>query len=569
LAYSLKKPMGEMSTASTIEALQQLATMLGAIGLQLDLTSAPEARAAREELITRITGYLVPRLARLDAPPLVVVGGSTGSGKSTIVNSLIGAEVSAAGVLRPTTRTPVLVCHPDDAVWFSGDSLLPGTTSTGTPLRVVSRTDVDPGLGLVDTPGIDSVEPATREVAGRLLAAADLWLLTTTAVRYADAVPWELLHRARQRGTALAIAINRIPPGAGPEIEYHLRRLLADEGLQEVPIHTIDQVGPGELVAGRLPATAVGSIDRMLMGLVVDVDRRAAVVAQTLKGALADIDDRARLVAVAADTEHRAATALSEAAGTTYARSTRRLGAEITGGTLLRGEALDRWQELIGSTELAPAVRSRIRWARARLARFVTRSPAAAQVGEEIVAALEQVLIDHADAAALAVCDRWRSLPGGRQVLGGDPSLGRVSDAFRSDAGSEVRAWQDQIIDLVRSHGRGERSAARTLALGADSIGMTLVIALLSRAGGLDGEGSTLGSHTLLTALLGEQAAQNLVAEGRRMLLDRVDRLFESDAERFRAALAEATTGGGEQADDLVAALKRFQHRRSVLDGQR
>ena len=42
-----------------------------------------------------------------------MVGGSTGAGKSTLVNSVVG-EVSHAGVLRPTTRSPVLVRHPAD-----------------------------------------------------------------------------------------------------------------------------------------------------------------------------------------------------------------------------------------------------------------------------------------------------------------------------------------------------------------------------------------------------------------------------------------------------------------------
>ena len=65
------------------------------------------------------------RLGRLDAPLLVVVGGSTGAGKSTLVNSLVRTPVSQAGVLRPTTRAPVLVCHPDDATWFTEAHLLP------------------------------------------------------------------------------------------------------------------------------------------------------------------------------------------------------------------------------------------------------------------------------------------------------------------------------------------------------------------------------------------------------------------------------------------------------------
>ena len=56
----------------------------------------------------------------MDAPLLMVVGGSTGAGKSTLVNSLVGADVSPAGVLRPTTRAPVLVCHPADVPLVRG-----------------------------------------------------------------------------------------------------------------------------------------------------------------------------------------------------------------------------------------------------------------------------------------------------------------------------------------------------------------------------------------------------------------------------------------------------------------
>ena len=75
----------------------------------------------RASLLKQLDDYVLPRLESLDAPLLAVVGGSTGAGKSTLVNSLVGAEVSRSGVLRPTTRSPVLVHHPADARWFTGD----------------------------------------------------------------------------------------------------------------------------------------------------------------------------------------------------------------------------------------------------------------------------------------------------------------------------------------------------------------------------------------------------------------------------------------------------------------
>ena len=46
-------------------------------------------------------------------------------GKSALVTSLVGRRATASGVLRPTTRSPVLVHHPDDAHWFGQERLLP------------------------------------------------------------------------------------------------------------------------------------------------------------------------------------------------------------------------------------------------------------------------------------------------------------------------------------------------------------------------------------------------------------------------------------------------------------
>ena len=47
-----------------------------------------EGERVRSELAGQIGDYLLPRLRQMDAPLLMVVGGSTGAGKSTLVNSL-------------------------------------------------------------------------------------------------------------------------------------------------------------------------------------------------------------------------------------------------------------------------------------------------------------------------------------------------------------------------------------------------------------------------------------------------------------------------------------------------
>ena len=95
-------------------ALVALREATAATRFALDIPGAEGARESGAELVRQLDDYVLPRLRRLDAPLLTVVGGSTGAGKSTVVNSLVREQVTPSGVLRPTTRSPVLVCHPDE-----------------------------------------------------------------------------------------------------------------------------------------------------------------------------------------------------------------------------------------------------------------------------------------------------------------------------------------------------------------------------------------------------------------------------------------------------------------------
>jgi len=222
----------EVGTRELAQRLERLREALLALRLALATPGADAARRMRDEVAGQIADYLLPRLERMDAPLLMVVGGSTGAGKSTLVNSLVGTDVSPAGVLRPTTRAPVLACHPDDLPWFRDDRILPGLArTTGGPagpggLELAQTERLPPGLALLDAPDIDSVVEANRALAGQLLAAADAWLFVTTAARYADAVPWDLLQAARDRGTALSVVLDRVPEEAAGEVAGHLRSML-------------------------------------------------------------------------------------------------------------------------------------------------------------------------------------------------------------------------------------------------------------------------------------------------------------------------------------------------------
>src|SRR5215213_9265810 len=277
-------------------ALARLRDTAAAVRLDLEIPGAEAARGTRDDLAAQIDDHLLPRLAQMDAPVLIVVGGSTGAGKSTLINSLVGAEVSAAGVLRPTTRSPVLICNPSDRQSFESERVLPGLPRStgprageGAALHLVPHASVPSGLALLDAPDIDSIVTTNRELGEQLLAAADLWLFMTTAARYADAVPWQLLDRARSRSTALALVLNRVPPEALNEVPAHLSAMLAEHGLGGTQLFVIEEAA---LDRGMLPASAVAPIREWLHDLSGDAEERARVVRKTLEGTLDSLDER-------------------------------------------------------------------------------------------------------------------------------------------------------------------------------------------------------------------------------------------------------------------------------------
>jgi hypothetical protein len=159
---------------------------------------ADEAAKTAAATIAQLDDYLLPRLRRLDAPLLVVVvavppGGQVDAGQQP------GPRAGQpAGVLRPTTRAPVLVCHPADRRG-SRDHLLPGhgphvrPSTDPNSLQVVTAAHLDLRAGVPRRAGHRLGRRRNRALATQLLAAADLWLFVTTAARYADAVPWALL----------------------------------------------------------------------------------------------------------------------------------------------------------------------------------------------------------------------------------------------------------------------------------------------------------------------------------------------------------------------------------------
>jgi Dynamin family len=536
--------------ANVPEELGRLRDDLAAVRLDLAVPGADEARRARDDLVAQVDDYLLPRLAQMDAPALIVVGGSTGAGKSTLLNSLVGSEVSPAGVLRPTTRAPVLAFHPNDLSWFESPRVLPdlprtsgGEAQPGT-LQLAPTDSLPEGLALLDSPDIDSVLAENRALANQLLAAADGWLFVTTAARYADAVPWEFLRAARDRGTALSLVLNRVPDDAGREVPAHLRQMLEGEGLPEAEVLVVPEV---PLAEGLIPADALGPVRAWLDDLAADAQARAALVRRTLRGALSSLPARSALVENAVVQQLSAAAELRAEVDAAYAAAGQEVETALRSGSLLRGEVLARWHEVIGTGDAMRALESRVGWARDRLRSVLTGKPSDdGELREAVENRVEAVVRAAAERAAERTARAWRDRLAGQALLAEATGFDRSSRGLEAATEDEVRAWQAVVFDLVQAEGAAKRTTARLASLGVNGAGLTVMLAVFAHTGGLTGAevvvagGTSALSQKVLEAIFGDQAVRTLAAQAREDLFERVERLLREEASRFDALLDEA-----------------------------
>jgi dynamin family protein len=528
-----------------LTALVRLHHALQDVRLPLDLPGIEDQRAALKEMVDQLEDYVIPRVTTLEAPLLAVVGGSTGAGKSTLVNSLVGRRVTEPGLLRPTTRSPVLVHHPDDASWFGAERLLPElervehATTDPEALQLVAAASVPAGLAILDAPDVDSVVEKNRELAAQLLAAADLWLFVTSAARYADQVPWEFLKQAAERSTAVAIVLDRTPEEAVQTVATHLARMLASRGLKDSPLFVVHEGPVSE--DGLLAADYVVEIRGWLESLAGDMAARQNVVIQTLDGAVRTLTRRTYPIADAAAEQVALAERLREDAVAAYDEGVRRVVAGMEDGTLLRGEVLARWQEFVGTGELLKGLESRVGRLRDRLVNTVKGKPQQAErITVAVESGLELLILEHAEAAAERAEASWHQLAAGQGLMReAGAELGRASRELRRNAERSVREWQADVLEMVRSQGQDKRTTARFLAFGVNGLSVALMIVVFSYSYGLTGAevgiagGSAVIGQKLLEAVFGDQAVRSLAERARKALDARVRELFAAEQARY------------------------------------
>lgn len=528
-----------------LTTLVRLREALQGAALPLNVPGVEEARKTRGELIDQLEDYVLPRLIQIDGPLLAVVGGSTGAGKSTLVNSLVGARVTEPGVLRPTTRSPVLVHNPEDAQWFDQQRILPDlertSRSSADPgaLQLVPSDAVPVGLAVLDAPDIDSVEERNRTLAAQLLGAADLWLFVTSAARYADQVPWDFLKHAAERSAAVAIVLDRTPPSAVHEVSAHLARMLTARGLKDSPLFTVEEGEVNE--EGLLPSASVRPIRAWLGSLASDDEARSSVVRQTLEGAIRSIAQRSHTVADCSAEQADVAKRLKADVDAAYQKAIAEIHDASADGTLLRGEVLSRWQEFVGTGELLKTLESKVSWLRDKVSNAVKGKPAqASNVTVAVESGLQTLILEHAESAAEQADTSWRSIAAGRDLSEkAAADLSRASRDFRQRTERTVRDWQSGVLDMVRSEGADKRTTARFLAYGVNGLSVSLMVVVFASTGGVTGAevgiagGSAVLGQKILEAVFGDQAVRRLAASARADLLERVTALMDAERQRF------------------------------------
>jgi len=269
------------------------------VGARLDaltrLVTAAEDRlpAAALEPSRDILRRAADRFGMSAEHTVVVLGGATGVGKSSLFNGLVGIGLSPVAVRRPTT-TSAIACVWEAERLAEAKPLLDRLgvaerrqLTRDSPLDRSIVRDALAGMVLVDLPDHDSAVREHQAEVDQAVAQADVVIWVTDPQKYADA-SWHdrylkaLVHHADVMLIVLN-QIDRLPPEAVSECAADLARLVEEDGLtgvRVIPVSARTKEGLDDLrrelterVSGRRAAA-----DR----LAADVDRIAERLAPML-----------------------------------------------------------------------------------------------------------------------------------------------------------------------------------------------------------------------------------------------------------------------------------------------
>ncbi len=179
-----------------------------------------------------------------DAPPLIAIIGGTGTGKSTLLNRLVGQTVSGTSYRRTYTAGPIAVVAPQ-ATLPSGWLGIPHEKAAEVPARgrpealvvVECAHPVAPAV-LIDTPDIDGDEPAHQKAADRVFrwCTGAVFVVTPEKYQMTELLPYYRL--ARRYGLAAWFIMNKTEH---PEAVEDYRAQLAERDWPEAAVYVIER----------------------------------------------------------------------------------------------------------------------------------------------------------------------------------------------------------------------------------------------------------------------------------------------------------------------------------------
>lgn len=270
---------------------------------------------------------------------VVALAGSTGSGKSSLFNALVGADLAGTGVQRPTTSEALAAVRG------------PGAEPLLDWLGVRRRHELDAagtgGLVLLDLPDHDSVVVEHRLRAEHLVDRVDLLVWVVDPQKYADAALHERYLRPLARHAEVVVLVlnqaDRLAPAEADAVVADLRRLAADDGLAAARVLPVSaRTGAGLDGLRTLLDEAAGRRQAATRRWAADVENAATRVLEACGG-----PDDVRRGRVGRGGASRAAEdalvdALAEAAGVPLVVEAVR-GASVRRATARTGWAPVRW----------------------------------------------------------------------------------------------------------------------------------------------------------------------------------------------------------------------------------
>lgn len=414
--------------------LERLVELLRDVELSLPTDDREDAEGAREAIIRTVTEYLIPRLDEPDAPVVAAVIGPSGTGKSTLVNSLANDRISDVGPLRPTTRNPVLWAHRDHGSRYWSEFVARVRERVGPTVEVVIGDDeLTTQLTVVDTPPTEYVGPSGRRAALDTLALADLCVFVTSPSRYADISAWNFLREIRWRGVPMLFVLNRLPPDREEAVallndfasRLHNRGLLLEP--DAAMVFGINEA-LGDRWHGGLDPAAVGAL-RNELGAVSNTGYRKTLVSTTAYTTGRNVVDRSRLLVAEVERAAEIAAKLDSAVSASYGAESREIARMIEVGGLSDMGRHKSWSE-----------------AAVDLTAIVTR---------------------RAGVAAQDTSRVWMGDPAGSQLLEGEgTSLWRHREDTSWDVQGRLEDWQSTLSELAteKATGRLRPRAAKRIA---------------------------------------------------------------------------------------------------------